>query len=231
MTLPNRARQPAQKEERRRAILEAALELWQESAYDEFKMAELASRLGFAKGTLYLYFETKEELFLALLEGMLGTWLAELAIWCSAIKKPSRPRLLAELITRSLRGKPHLLRLLPMLETLLERSSSYEAVAGFQRRLLDQLSPVADAVSECLPQLPREACVRLMLHLRALMMGMFQRSQKPQVMQRIVSENPEYAVFVVDFESEFTFAAEALIEGYLRVYRRASRVEAAAAAD
>jgi hypothetical protein len=78
---------------------------------------------------------------------------------------------------------------------------------------------VAELVNTCLPLLPRAGCVRLLLHLRALMMGMFQRSEKPQIIQRMAGEDERYAVFLVNFETEFTFAAEALIEGYLKLHQ------------
>jgi len=61
-----RARSEDEKEGRRAAILDAARNYVAESGFDVVTMSGLARRAGLAKGTLYLYFRTKEELFLSL---------------------------------------------------------------------------------------------------------------------------------------------------------------------
>src|SRR3712207_5711458 len=76
--MPQRARKEEDKEARRRQLLDAALELYRATSYDEVKMADVAERAALAKGTVFLYFPTKEALFLALLEEQLFAWFARL---------------------------------------------------------------------------------------------------------------------------------------------------------
>src|SRR6185369_743 len=45
------------------AIIEAAARLFSELGYDSCEMNRVAAKLRVAKGTLYLYFESKEKLF------------------------------------------------------------------------------------------------------------------------------------------------------------------------
>jgi AcrR family transcriptional regulator len=52
-------------EERREAIIEAAIQLFAEMGYERASMNELVKRLGGSKGTIYGYFPSKEELFVA----------------------------------------------------------------------------------------------------------------------------------------------------------------------
>lgn len=47
------------------AILDAAYELFGSGGFYETKISEVAERAGIAKGTVYLYFKNKEDLFLA----------------------------------------------------------------------------------------------------------------------------------------------------------------------
>ncbi|OKP95996.1 TetR/AcrR family transcriptional regulator [Paenibacillus sp. P46E] len=47
------------------AILDAAYELFGSGGFYETKMSEVAERAGIAKGTVYLYFKNKEDLFMA----------------------------------------------------------------------------------------------------------------------------------------------------------------------
>jgi AcrR family transcriptional regulator len=53
---------PAFLEERRQAILEAALRVWSKRGFDGTSVAEVAREAGLTKGTLYLYFPTKQSL-------------------------------------------------------------------------------------------------------------------------------------------------------------------------
>ncbi|MDE1145332.1 MAG: TetR/AcrR family transcriptional regulator [Azospirillaceae bacterium] len=59
-------------EARRQAILAAASALFQEVGFTAASMSELASRLGGSKATLYGYFRSKEELFVAVMADAAG---------------------------------------------------------------------------------------------------------------------------------------------------------------
>jgi AcrR family transcriptional regulator len=54
---------PALKAERRQAILDAALEVFAAQGFAAARLEDVARQAGVAKGTLYLYFRDKEELF------------------------------------------------------------------------------------------------------------------------------------------------------------------------
>nr|WP_257099125.1 TetR/AcrR family transcriptional regulator [Pseudovibrio flavus] len=53
----------------REAILQAALLVFQAKGYHAARMSDVATEAGLAKGTLYLYFASKEEMTAALAEG------------------------------------------------------------------------------------------------------------------------------------------------------------------
>lgn len=54
-------------EARRRELAEVALRLWAERGFDQTSVAAIAEAAGVAKGTFYLYFESKEALLLDVL--------------------------------------------------------------------------------------------------------------------------------------------------------------------
>ncbi|QIL80277.1 TetR/AcrR family transcriptional regulator [Diaphorobacter sp. HDW4A] len=70
------------KEARPGELLEAALDLFVEKGYAATKVDEVAARAGVSKGTLFLYFPSKEELFKAVvrenISGRFAEWEAEL---------------------------------------------------------------------------------------------------------------------------------------------------------
>lgn len=59
---------PEYKEAARNRILEAAHRIFSEEGYHQTTMAEIAKRLEVSKGALYLYFNSKEELFKGIYE-------------------------------------------------------------------------------------------------------------------------------------------------------------------
>ena len=67
--MKQRARRSEDKAKRRAAILRAATELW--SSGSDLSMTDVARRAGITKGTVYLYFETRQQLMRAVLQGLL----------------------------------------------------------------------------------------------------------------------------------------------------------------
>jgi AcrR family transcriptional regulator len=56
------------KAEVKEKIIQAAMESFAQTGFDRTKMEDIAKRLGLSKGTIYLYFKSKEDLFLAICE-------------------------------------------------------------------------------------------------------------------------------------------------------------------
>ena len=66
----SRARTDAQKEDRRSAIIRAALDEFFERGFAAARIDDIAKRAGLAKGTVYLYFASKEALFEAIIDAL-----------------------------------------------------------------------------------------------------------------------------------------------------------------
>jgi AcrR family transcriptional regulator len=63
-------------EERPQQILDAALSVFSEHGIDAAKLEEIAARAGVSKGTIYLYFPSKEELFREVVRQRVGPAIA-----------------------------------------------------------------------------------------------------------------------------------------------------------
>ncbi len=57
------SRRRKHKEELRRAILDAAREIFVRQGYESFSMRKLAEKIEYSPGSVYLHFKNKEELF------------------------------------------------------------------------------------------------------------------------------------------------------------------------
>lgn len=70
--------QICEQEARRQEILWAAAQVFAVKGFHAARMEEVAEQAGVAKGTVYLYYPSKEALFLATLEAILAQWLGQL---------------------------------------------------------------------------------------------------------------------------------------------------------
>lgn len=78
-------RRERRKEARPRELLDAALDLFVEKGFAATRAEEVAKRAGVSKGTLFLYYQNKEELFKAVvresISGHLAQWRDEIALF------------------------------------------------------------------------------------------------------------------------------------------------------
>jgi len=211
-----RARTPKAKSARRSQILDAARKLAEAGADPEtISMADVARLAGVAKGTPYLYFRTKEELFLGLLEGGLEDWfdaldasLASGSGWVPAAG-------LADLVTDSLTRRPLLRRLLAQLGPVIERNLDTDRALRFRWRVAGRLATTGSVLERRTVFLRPGDGPRLLLRLQALAMGI-QSLAEPAAPVRDVLEAPGLEVFRLDFAGDFRAATRALLTGLER---------------
>ncbi len=195
MALRERARKREDKELRRRAILDAARALFAERGLAGFAMAEVAARAGIVKGTLYLYWPTREELLLSVLEELLWQWLDELDGRLDETRAPVPPKKLASLICDSLASYEPLGRLLAVLQTVLEHNVSRASIVRFKSELAARMATTGARIEEQVP-LRRGQGVRVLLHLNALLVGLVQMADSAPLVQEVLSEPPLTALKV-----------------------------------
>jgi len=87
------------KDARPQEILEAALAVFAEKGFAATRMNDIAARAGVTKGTIYLYFPSKEEVFKSLVRESIGTTLS--AVVASAGAFEGSARALLEFVLRN----------------------------------------------------------------------------------------------------------------------------------
>ncbi|GMA13697.1 TetR/AcrR family transcriptional regulator [Deinococcus metallilatus] len=202
---PARARSPEEKGQRRDDILRAAERLWTSTPYAELSMNQVAREAQLAKGTLYLYFDTKEELFLALLTEHLGRWLEQVTALLDE-RQPRTPEGAAEVLIQSARDQEPLRRLLILLGTVLERNVRPELALNFKR----EFRRMVQGVLERLPFAP-EVTLRLLMHMYALSLGWQQLTEEPPAAS-LLRREADLAFLFPSFEQEFAFSLRAVID-------------------
>lgn len=208
-----RARSDEDKQERRNAILTTAWRMYtRDPSFSAFTMAALAKQAGLAKGTLYLYFRTKEELFLALLENGFDAWFNVLDARLDAGGAEWTPEDAADVIVRSIRGRETLARLLSILPTIVEHNVDYDAALRFKRQVMRRTEVTGHRLEARLPFLRPGEGARLLVHLHALVIGVWQLAEPSPVIRRVM-EAPELAPARVDFEEDLRFLLVTLLAG------------------
>jgi AcrR family transcriptional regulator len=126
---PPRPRWERRKEARPAELLSAALDLFVEKGYSGTRLEDVAARAGVSKGTLYLYFENKEELFKAVVRENIVSPLAEAAQEVREFDGPSAD-LVRKLITAWWQdfGATHAGGLTKL---LMAESGNFPEIAGF----------------------------------------------------------------------------------------------------
>lgn len=208
-----RAIHQGQKEERRQAILEAAWRLFQESTYEAVTIAGIAEAMGLAKGTVFLYFKTKEVLFLTLLEQQLLSWFDAVDDDLTNLHDTQQPiPQIAALLCKQLEQRPGLTRLLAILHTLLERNIALEEALHFKYMLKEHFEHTGTLLEVCLPFLRTGQGAHVLLQCDALVIGLWHLSDATPIVRQAL-QNPDLRMFEVHFSQELSSAIEALLSG------------------
>lgn len=218
--IKRRAMSDSAKQHRRQAILDAALLALVDTPFEQLTVAQLAERLGLAKGTLYLYFSTKEALFLEIQQQQLALWFDELeSALTSAQPATLGPEQLAELICGTISKCPLMPRLLTVLHSVLERNITLDQALAFKLFVLERFNRAAALLEAALPALgPRPAGgsgqgFNLLLALHALVVGSWQMTNYSAPVEAALATRADLGVFFFPFEKVLREALGALITG------------------
>jgi AcrR family transcriptional regulator len=156
-----RARRPEQIEARRTAILAAARELLAERPVAEISLRELSCRVGLAKSNVLRYFDSREAIFLEVLDSTWTDWLSSLE---ETLADPgpaepgfAREERLAGTLATSLAERPLLCDLVSSMGAVLERNISLEFARGFKRRAAANTERLGTLVRKRIPELSPDA--------------------------------------------------------------------------
>ena len=197
-----RARHIHQKVERRKNILATALGLLEELPFQDITMTQVAERTGLVKGTLYLYFATKEELFLELLRDQFHGWFWDLEAGLESLPRRGRLEAAARLLADTTAARHTFRRLLGILHGVLEQNLPEESALAFRRELLARSLAMGALLERHLAFLAPGQGFRLLLQSQALTIGL-QAMTEPSDTLRQVLDHPDLAPLKLDFGQAF----------------------------
>ena len=138
---------------RREEILAACRKLYESMSFKEITLKEIGQQTSFTRTSIYNYFETKEEIFLALFQQEYELFAADLDGLCAREESLSPDELASEL-AHALERRPLMLKLLSMnlydmeensrLERLVEFKAAYGESSAALDRCLRKFAPGLD---------------------------------------------------------------------------------------
>ena len=129
---------------RKEELVDACEKLYQTKTFNEITLKEIGDTAEFTRTAIYSYFQTKEEIFLALLQREYGKWIKELEdIEQTKVKLTASK--LARRFALSLQNRVQLLKLLSMNLYAIEEWSRDENLIEFKK----VYKAAIDAVDRC----------------------------------------------------------------------------------
>ena len=135
---------------RKREIISACEKLYQTMSFKEITLKDIGNETSFSRPTIYNYFQTKEEIFLALFELEYERWNEDLEGIMKKYESLTRQELASQL-AYSLERREQLLKLLSMNNFDMEENSRQELLVSFKaaygksmdhvRSILDRFCP------------------------------------------------------------------------------------------
>ena len=213
MVVLHRAVQAEDKAARRSAILQAAETLLARDPENFASVAEVAEAAGLAKGTVYLYFKTKEEMLMAIHASQASRLFDEVEALITdrgaALTVEEAAHGFCDFVSRN----PLFLQVAGKCHSSLERNIDAEFMYQFRLGVAARLGAIGPRLEDIFPQLAPGQGVELLNHTYALGIGTWQLcdpSHDPEGMSR-----PGLEVLRRDVQKELHRGLHALWRGYV----------------
>ena len=209
VVINQRARSTEQKALRRHAVLVAAETYFREVGYEAFSMAQLAKKTGVAKGTLYLYFQTREELFLTLYEQSLIRWSQA---FIDDLSNSMTSKAYSQKLFSTASADGTFLPLLIRLEHMIEHNVDIPRLISSKQVFILQVEALAEATSKSL-SLSEAQAIEVVKTMGVLLIGATQGDQGPSLDHEELPEDVQNLIVSFSSEPLFTKNAVRIIEG------------------
>ena len=209
VAINQRARSLEQKALRRRAVLQAAETYLLEVGYEAFSMSKLAKKIGLAKGTLYLYFQTREELFLTLYDQSLIRWSQ---VFIDELSDSMTSKAYSQKLLSTASADGTFLPLLIRLEHMIEHNVAIPRLISSKQVFILQVEALAKVTAISL-RLSEAQAIEVVKTMGVLLIGATQGDQGPSLDHEELPEDVQN--LIVSFSSEPLFVKNAIriIEG------------------
>ena len=141
---------------RREEIISACEKLYQTMSFKEITLKDIAGATSFTRTSIYNYFQTKEEIFLALMQKEYERWVEELDAMADSYTTMSAEAF-SSMLAHSLEKRSMLLKLLSMNHFDMEDNSRPECLVDFKRAYGASIEAVRRCLIKFFPDMDARA--------------------------------------------------------------------------
>ena len=157
---------------RKEEIINACEKLYQTKSFKEITLKDIGNATSFTRTSIYNYFQTKEEIFLALLQRENELWIADLNRMMKEHKTLTKDEF-ADQLARSLEKREQLLKIMSMNHYDLESSSRLERLTEFKVAYGGSLQAVMRCLEQYFPEMPIAEKQRFLYTFFPFMFGIY----------------------------------------------------------
>lgn len=183
--------------QRREEIMKACEQLYRTMSFREITLKEIGNITSFSRPTIYNYFQTKEEIFLALFEKEYVLWTEEL-IALSGEDGITDRNILAEKIAESLEKRKLLLKLLSVNLYDMEENSRMERLVSFKTAYGRSREAMCGLIHAAWPELDEDEIMSFVFTFFQFMHGVypyaFSTPKQIEAMDAVGIAHPETTV-------------------------------------
>ena len=157
---------------RREEIISACEKLYQTMSFKEITLKDIAGATSFTRTSIYNYFQTKEEIFLALMQKEYERWVEELDAMVNAYSTMSVESF-SSMLAHSLEKRSMLLKLLSMNHFDMEENSRPECLVDFKRAYGASIEAVRGCLVKFFPDMDAKARQNFLYAFMPFLYGIF----------------------------------------------------------
>ena len=191
-------------------IINACEKLYQTMSFKDITLKDIGNETSFSRPTIYNYFQTKEEIFLALFEREYVRWNEELQSILQENEKLEK-ELIAEKLASSIANRQQLLKLLAMNNYDMEANSRKELLINFKRAYGQSIENIRACLKKFCPEMTEKERQDFIYIFFPFMFGIYPYAE--------VTENQKEAMEKADVDYVYLSIYEITYRCLLRLLR------------
>ncbi len=195
---------------RKEEIIQACAKLNETMSFKEITIKEIGAATSFTRTAIYNYFETKEEIFLALLQREYELWVEAMAAAMEQKETMTRDDV-AQALARTLTDRPRLLRLLSMNLYDMEANSRPERLAEFKEAFGASLKTVERMLEKFVPEMDASARQRFLYAFFPFIYGIYPYTTVTEKQQIAMEQAGIPYVYQSAYDLTYSFLQKLLI--------------------
>lgn len=176
---------PERTNARKEEIINACERLYQTKSFKDITLKDIGNETSFSRTSIYNYFQTKEEIFLALLKREYDKWTCSLKKICDENESLSNDEL-ARILAKTLEERSQLLKIMSMNHYDLEDNSRMEHLVDFKISYGESMHQVEKMLAKFRPDMTAERRQDFIYSFFPFMFGIYPYT--------VVSENQKEAM-------------------------------------